>query len=203
VSPAARAGHSLKSPPHRGVPAHERVRQRLTLAVRNRIMTMIYLARLSLLLCTLSPAAAAAAASSDSEAELTPPLPPWARDFQPGAALQQLVDTAIAAGTPSVTLPAGSFYFGGDALTIRGAVSLHVHGAGPSDGGTSLWFSNTASGMVEVLSCVNTTVEGLSMDTITPTYSQGKLIALDTSGPIATATVAIDAGFPGAKNASF
>ena len=74
---------------------------------------------------------------------------------------------------------------------------LHVRGAGPSPtNGTNLWFANTASGMVEVLSCVNVTVEGLSMDTVAPTFGQGKLLSFSRSEAGVTAMVAIDEGFP-------
>eukprot|EP01050_Picozoa_sp_SAG11_P016817 SAG11_NODE_2342_length_3489_cov_9.358112_1_plen_624_part_10 len=111
------------------------------------------------------------------------PLPPWARGFEDGAALQNLVDLAIATSwATSVELPSGDFYFGTEPLAIRGAANLLVRGAGPSPtNGTNLWFSNTAAGMVEVLSCVNVTVEGLSMDTVAPTFSQGKLLSFSRS----------------------
>ena len=140
--------------------------------------------------------------SSAAAAPLHPPqpLPPWARGFLPGADLQRLVDAAVASGAASVELPAGDFSFGRAPFVVRGAVNLRVHGQGPTATGTSrtsLWFDPGFG--VEILSCVNATVEGFSMDTIAPPFSQAKLVAFDlglgTPRPT-TALVEIEPGFP-------
>ena len=135
------------------------------------------------------PMAAAAPATS---------LPPWAQEFQPGSVLQTAVDEAISSGKRAVVeLPAGDFYFGAAPFVIRGAIHLLVRGQGTSVGSaTSLWFDPGAG--VEILDCVNTTVQGFSMDTIDPPFSQGQLRAFDTNGPdgVVTAVVDIEEGFP-------
>jgi hypothetical protein len=99
-----------------------------------------------------------------------------------------------------VELPAGDFSFGRAPFVVRGAVNMRVKGQGPTATGksrTSLWFDPGFG--VEVLSCVNATVEGFSMDTIAPPFSQAKLIAFDlglgTPRPT-TALVEIEPGFP-------
>jgi hypothetical protein len=127
-----------------------------------------------------------------------PPPPAWAAAFRPGVQLQALVDRAIQAGDASVALPAGNFSFGSTPFTIRGAINLRVRGRGPAR--TSLWFDPGAG--VEVISCVNTTVEEFSMDTVVPAFSQGVLKHFDDSGSTLSALVEIEDDFPAPMTAS-
>jgi len=106
--------------------------------------------------------------------------------------LQQAVDAAIAAGDSEVEIPQGDYNFGALAFVIRGASNLHVHGHGSGPRGSSLWFAPGYG--LEVLTCNNVTVEGISTDNLIPPNSQGTLLSMNLTDN--TIIVRVDPGFP-------
>ena len=124
-------------------------------------------------------------------------LPPFAAEYRPGSELQASLDAAIAAGAASFEIPANSYAFtnasarfGGAALLVAGASNMRIHGAGVAS--TSMWFVPGYG--IDVVGCVNVTLEGFATDTLTPAFSQGELVALDLAAR--TATLRVEGGFP-------
>jgi hypothetical protein len=132
--------------------------------------------------------------AGDQPGNVFPPVPAWASGFTDGAVVQDLINHAIASGARSVHIPAADYKFTADAkiLTIKGASSLEIHGDGPTT--TSLWFFPGYG--VEVLSCVDLTLKGISTDTITAPHSQGKIVSTSFNSDPPTMVVDIEDGFP-------
>jgi hypothetical protein len=139
--------------------------------------------------------AAAVLAAGDQPGKVFPQVPAWASGFTDGAVVQHLITGAIASGARSVHVPAGNYKFtsGVKILTIEGASSLEIHGDGPES--TSFWFFPGYG--VEMLSCVDLTLRGVSTDTITMPHSQGTIVSVstDSSSP-PTMVVDVEDGFP-------
>lgn len=90
----------------------------------------------------------------------------------PAAALQQKIDTAIAARARSLSIPAGDYRFGNRTLLIQDATNLKA--AGP----VTIWFTNHDGGFV-LRRCTNVSILGygpgqpLRIDRSPPPWSQG------------------------------
>jgi hypothetical protein len=111
--------------------------------------------------------------------------------------VQKLVDNAIAVGASHLTIPAGHYQFTGRSkqLVIKDASNLVIRGDGPE--ATSFWFFPGYG--VQVLSCVDMTLSGVSTDTITPSHSQSKFVSIthsSTNPRNAKLVVDIEDGFP-------
>jgi hypothetical protein len=111
--------------------------------------------------------------------------------------VQQLVDNAIAVGASHLSIPAGNYKFTGGTtqLVIKDAANLVISGAGAA--ATSFWFHPGYG--VQMLSCVDTTLSGVSTDTLTPSHSQSKFVSMTfspTNRRMATLVVDIEEGFP-------
>jgi len=134
--------------------------------------------------------------AGDQPGKVFPPVPAWASRFKDGAAVQQLITHAIASGARSVHIPAGNYKFTSDVkiLTIKGATSLEIYGDPNMPNATSFWFYPGYG--VEILSCVDLTLRGVSSDTITAPHSQGKVVSTSLDSDPPTIVVDIDDGFP-------
>jgi hypothetical protein len=137
-----------------------------------------------------------ALAAGDQPGKVFPLVPSWASSFKDGAAVQHLITHAIASGARSVHIPAGNYKFTADVkiLTIMGATKLDVYGDPNMPNATSFWFFPGYG--VEILSCVDLTLRGVSTDTITAPHSQGKIVSTSFDSDPPTLVVDIDAGFP-------
>eukprot|EP01079_Euglenida_sp_SAG-EU17-18_P000235 gene235-2379_t len=116
--------------------------------------------------------------------------PEWAREFTPGAELQDQVNQAIASGSNELVVAAGDYSFGEKAFIIANATGFALTGAGAA--ASHLWFSPGYG--VEVLSCLDTVVSGFSTDTVTPPNSQARLVAADNVS--STIVIDVESGFP-------
>ena len=95
---------------------------------------------------------------------------------------------AIASGASNFTIPAGDFAFDSASLLISGASSLTISG----NNNSHLWF-NPGYG-VDVQGCADGSVGGFTIDTLSPAFSQGQLLALDLKNK--TARLRVETGFP-------
>lgn len=130
----------------------------------------------------------------DQPGKVFPPVPSWASSFQDGATVQNLITNAIASGARDVHVPAGNYKFTTDVkiLTIAGATNLEIAGDGPN--ATHFWFFPGYG--VEILSCMDLTLRGVSTDTITAPHSQGKIVSTSFDSDPPTLIVDIDDEFP-------
>ncbi len=109
-------------------------------------------------------------------------------NIRPGQEIQDKINLAVSSGEGYVRIEPGNYTFQ-KPLYIR-ASDLKIFGAGPMS--VQLWF--TPGYGIDVQSSSNLTLEGFSLDTMSPPFSQGKLIFMSLRDKYLN--LEIEEGFP-------